>query len=47
MEFDSFILPLEELSEGGFRLLDVRRRVVIPIFTPVRLVISSADVLHS
>lgn len=47
VEFDRFILPLEELREGGFRLLEVSRRIVVPIFTPLRLVISSADVLHS
>lgn len=47
VEFDRFILPLEELEEGGFRLLEVSRRAVVPIYTPLRLVISSADVLHS
>nr|ADK97570.1 cytochrome c oxidase subunit 2 [Peripatoides sp. DVL-2010] len=47
LEFDSFMLPLEELSSGNFRLLDVDNRVLLPSKTQIRMLISAADVLHS
>ena len=47
LEFDSYILPTEELGLGEFRLLDVDNRVVVPIETSVRFLITSADVIHS
>ena len=47
LEFDAYIIPTNELSEGIFRLLDVDNRTVVPVHTQVRILISSADVLHS
>jgi len=47
LEFDSYILPTEELNRGDFRLLDVDNRVVVPTETSIRLLITSADVIHS
>jgi len=47
LEFDSYIIPTSELREEIFRLLDVDNRTVIPMHTQVRVLISSADVLHS
>ena len=47
LEFDSYILPTEELNRGDFRLLDVDNRIVVPTETSVRLLITSADVIHS
>lgn len=47
MEFDSFIVPLGDLSLGDFRLLDVDNRVVLPVNSRLRVAITSADVLHS
>ncbi|NRB11554.1 MAG: hypothetical protein HRU35_08140 [Rickettsiaceae bacterium] len=41
------MIPTNELSEGIFRLLDVDNRTVVPVHTQVRILISSADVLHS
>jgi cytochrome c oxidase subunit 2 len=41
------MLPTEELNRGDFRLLDVDNRVVVPTETSVRLLITSADVIHS
>lgn len=32
---------------GGFRLLDVDNRTVVPFNTDLRVLVSSADVLHS
>lgn len=47
LEFDAYIIPTSELRDEMFRLLDVDNRTVIPIHTQVRVLISSADVLHS
>lgn len=47
LEFDAYIIPTGELQSGFFRLLDVDNRTVIPIHTQIRMLISSADVLHS
>lgn len=47
LEFDAYIIPTSELRDEIFRLLDVDNRTVIPIHTQVRVLISSADVLHS
>lgn len=45
--FDSYMVPEDELSEGQFRLLEVDNRVVVPVNTHVRVITTSADVLHS
>ena len=45
--FDSYMLPEEELTKGGLRLLEVDNRVILPINTHVRILVTSADVLHS
>lgn len=45
--FDSYMIPEDDLELGQLRLLDVDNRVVIPVNTHVRLIITSADVLHS
>lgn len=47
VEFDSYILPTNELSENGFRLLDVDNRTILPINTQIRVLIRAADVIHS
>nr|BBC69441.1 cytochrome c oxidase subunit 2 [Sergia lucens] len=47
VEFDSYMLPTNELSENGFRLLDVDNRTILPMNTQIRVLISAADVIHS
>ena len=47
IQFDSYMIPTDELTEGQLRLLEVDNRVVLPIEKHVRLLITSADVLHS
>ena len=37
----------EDLSKGQFRLLEVDKKLVLPINSSVRLLITSDDVLHS
>nr|WGO58148.1 cytochrome c oxidase subunit II [Sorineuchora shanensis] len=46
-EFDSYMLPNQELKSNSFRLLDVDNRAVLPYNTFIRIIITAADVLHS
>ena len=45
--FDSYILNESDLPKGGYRLLDVDNRAVLPYNTEIRLIITRADVIHS
>nr|ALO70699.1 cytochrome c oxidase subunit 2 [Medon apicalis] len=47
VEFDSYMIPANELSISGFRLLDVDNRIAIPYKSQIRLMVTAADVLHS
>nr|YP_009239845.1 cytochrome c oxidase subunit II [Faxonius rusticus]AMN14361.1 cytochrome c oxidase subunit II [Faxonius rusticus]UZC55635.1 cytochrome c oxidase subunit II [Faxonius rusticus] len=47
LEFDSYMIGTMDLSESGFRLLDVDNRVVLPMNSQVRMLVSAADVIHS
>nr|ALM30857.1 cytochrome c oxidase subunit 2 [Procambarus fallax] len=47
LEFDSYMVGTADLSESGFRLLDVDNRVVLPMNSQVRMLVSAADVIHS
>ena len=45
--FDSYIVPTADLESGGLRLLEVDNRLIIPIETEVRVLVTADDVLHS
>ena len=45
--FDSYMVPEDDLTLGQLRLLEVDNRVVLPIQTHVRVLVTAADVLHS
>jgi cytochrome c oxidase subunit 2 len=45
-EFDSYMIPEDDLEIGQLRMLEVDQRVVLPIDTHVRFVITGADVIH-
>jgi len=45
--FDSYMIPEEDLEPGGLRLLEVDNRVMLPVNTHIRLIVSGADVIHS
>nr|BDL61377.1 cytochrome c oxidase subunit II [Guinusia dentipes] len=47
VEFDSYMIPINELPESGFRLLDVDNRTVLPMNMQIRVLISATDVIHS
>lgn len=46
LAFDSYMLPEEDLEPGNLRLLEVDNRIVLPVDTHVRMIITAADVLH-
>nr|YP_010554570.1 cytochrome c oxidase subunit II [Tachycines shuangcha]UYO78928.1 cytochrome c oxidase subunit II [Tachycines shuangcha] len=46
-EFDSYMIPYNEMNNNGFRLLDVDNRTVLPMNLQIRVLITAADVLHS
>jgi cytochrome c oxidase subunit 2 len=41
------MVPESDLKEGEFRLLEVDNKVVVPVDTHVRVIVTAADVLHS
>ena len=47
VEFDSYIVPSNELEVNIFRLLEVDNRTVIPFKIHIRILITSANVLHA
>nr|YP_009536361.1 cytochrome c oxidase subunit II [Ornithodoros hermsi]AYN50639.1 cytochrome c oxidase subunit II [Ornithodoros hermsi] len=47
LEFDSFMTPLNENQFSNFRLLDVDNRLIFPLNMSMRMLITSADVIHS
>ena len=47
LSFDAVMLEDDELKEGDLRLLATDNRVVIPVDTVVRVVVTASDVLHS
>nr|AWD29574.1 cytochrome c oxidase subunit II [Anopheles gambiae]AWD29639.1 cytochrome c oxidase subunit II [Anopheles gambiae]AWD29678.1 cytochrome c oxidase subunit II [Anopheles gambiae] len=47
LEFDSYMMPTNELETNGFRLLDVDNRVVLPMNNQIRILVTATDVLHS
>ncbi len=44
--FDSYIVKDEDLKPGQKRLLEVDNHVVLPVNTNIRLITTSADVIH-
>lgn len=47
IKFDSYMLQESDLPKGGLRLLEVDNRLVLPIASHVRFLITSMDVIHS
>nr|YP_009990506.1 cytochrome c oxidase subunit II [Echiichthys vipera]QNM99743.1 cytochrome c oxidase subunit II [Echiichthys vipera] len=45
--FDSYMIPTQDLIPGQFRLLEADHRMVIPTESPIRILVSAEDVLHS
>jgi cytochrome c oxidase subunit 2 len=47
IKFDSCLVLENDLTVGAKRLLEVDKRVVLPINVTLRFLITSGDVLHS
>nr|YP_009144034.1 cytochrome c oxidase subunit II [Enchelynassa canina]AKC35087.1 cytochrome c oxidase subunit II [Enchelynassa canina] len=45
--FDSYMVPTQDLAPGQFRLLETDHRMVVPMESPVRVLVTAEDVLHS
>jgi len=47
IDFDSYIIQQSDLTLGEYRLLEVDNRIVLPIQTEIRFLITAADVIHA
>nr|QLY89632.1 cytochrome c oxidase subunit II [Fannia sociella] len=47
IEFDSYMIPTNELLNDNFRLLDVDNRIILPMNSQIRILVTAADVIHS
>nr|YP_009128556.1 cytochrome c oxidase subunit II [Formica selysi]AJP76860.1 cytochrome c oxidase subunit II [Formica selysi] len=47
IDFNSFMIPLNELNINEFHLLDVDNRCILPFNYPIRMLTTSMDVIHS
>lgn len=47
IKFDSFIKQTDLLLKGEYRLLEVDNRIILPIQTEIRLLVTSSDVIHA
>nr|YP_009470461.1 cytochrome c oxidase subunit II [Rhadinosa nigrocyanea]AVF96876.1 cytochrome c oxidase subunit II [Rhadinosa nigrocyanea] len=47
IEFDSYMIPMSDHEKFTFRLIDVDNRMVIPFKSQIRILVTSADVIHS
>lgn len=47
INYDSYMVTLENTKYVGHRLLQVDNKVYVPVETNVRLIVTSADVIHS
>nr|YP_097040.1 cytochrome c oxidase subunit II [Ensatina eschscholtzii]AAU20477.1 cytochrome c oxidase subunit II [Ensatina eschscholtzii] len=45
--YDSYMKPMQTLNQGQFRLLEVDNRLITPTNSPIRVLVSAEDVLHS
>nr|YP_010491867.1 cytochrome c oxidase subunit II [Ontholestes orientalis]UWM92653.1 cytochrome c oxidase subunit II [Ontholestes orientalis] len=47
VEFDSYMIPKNDMKISNFRLLDVDNRMAVPYDSQIRMLVTAADVLHS
>jgi len=41
------MISTDELEKGQLRLLEVDNRILVPVDTTIRIIVTSADVIHS
>nr|YP_008994740.1 cytochrome c oxidase subunit II [Esox reichertii]AHC99252.1 cytochrome c oxidase subunit 2 [Esox reichertii] len=47
LAFDSYMVPTQDFLPGQSRLLETDHRMVVPVESPTRILVSAEDVLHS
>nr|ALO70488.1 cytochrome c oxidase subunit 2 [Ctenisodes sp. 1 EF-2015] len=47
IEFDSYMIPINELKPMNFRLLDTDNHIIIPFNSQIRMIVTATDVIHS
>nr|AYQ19052.1 cytochrome c oxidase subunit 2 [Galerucinae sp. 1 ACP-2013] len=47
IEFDSYMIPMNDLKFFNFRLLEVDNHIITPFESNIRLLVTAADVIHS
>nr|YP_010998233.1 cytochrome c oxidase subunit II [Plecia hardyi]WPM86390.1 cytochrome c oxidase subunit II [Plecia hardyi] len=48
IEFDSYMIPINnETNLNNFRLLDVDNRIMLPMNSQIRILVTATDVIHS
>nr|UPX88774.1 cytochrome c oxidase subunit II [Ernodes articularis] len=47
INFNSYMIPTNELNSNNFRLLEVDNRIILPYKTQIRIITTSSDVIHS
>ncbi|MSO75618.1 MAG: cytochrome c oxidase subunit II [Alphaproteobacteria bacterium] len=47
LSFDSVMIPDKDIKPGQHRLLEVDNRIVLPVDTNIRLLMTATDVLHA
>lgn len=47
LTFSSYMVPDEDIQPGQRRLLEVDNRIVLPVDTNIRIIVTAGDVLHS
>nr|YP_010252266.1 cytochrome c oxidase subunit II [Grandidierella taihuensis]QTX95224.1 cytochrome c oxidase subunit II [Grandidierella taihuensis] len=47
LEFNSYMIPVEDLKNTDNRLLETDNNVILPFNTQIRMVVTAADVIHA
>nr|YP_009919093.1 cytochrome c oxidase subunit II [Phryganea bipunctata]QMP96686.1 cytochrome c oxidase subunit II [Phryganea bipunctata] len=47
INFDSYMIPTDKINPNEFRLIEVDNRIILPMKTQIRIMISASDVIHS
>nr|AHC32041.1 cytochrome c oxidase subunit II [Eubasilissa regina] len=47
INFDSYMIPTDKINMNEFRLIEVDNRIILPMKTQIRIMISASDVIHS
>lgn len=46
LNFDSYMINTNDLNKGDFRLYEVDNKIILPVGSRIRLIVTSGDVIH-